>query len=103
MTRPFLLNTRVLSWGELIGNEKTYRVPPYQRDYSWKEEQWDDLWNDIEHLVDPDSGHFLGTLVVKRKTDHKFLIIDGPQRLATLSILGLAVIKRLETPSKPEY
>ena len=80
----------------MIGNGKHYRVPPYQRDYSWSEEQWDDLWNDLMDLrSDPDERHYLGALVVEERGDREFLIIDGQQRLATLSVLALAVIARL--------
>ena len=87
------MNTRTINYQELIGNGKTYRVPPYQRDYSWSEEQWEDLWNDIYELrVSPDDRHYMGALVVEGKSDRELLIIDGQQRMATLSILALAVI-----------
>lgn len=42
-----LFNTGATTFSELIGNEKIYSVPPYQRDYSWDEEEWEDLWLDI--------------------------------------------------------
>ena len=38
-----LLNTRTANFQELIGNGRIYRVPSYQRDYSWEEEHWEDL------------------------------------------------------------
>ncbi len=91
-----MLNTRTISYLELIGNGKRYRVPPYQRDYSWNEEQWDDLWNDIVDLHNQtDSYHYMGALVVQAESDRDLLIIDGQQRMATLSILSLAVIALL--------
>ena len=97
MAKSHLLNTRTTNYLELIGNGKTYRVPPYQRDYSWSEEQWEDLWNDVIDLrLDPETRHYLGALVVEGTSDRDFLIIDGQQRLATLSLLALAVINRLE-------
>lgn len=97
MAKSNILNTRTINYLELIGNGKTYRVPPYQRDYSWSEEQWEDLWNDIVDLrSEPDRSHYLGALVIESKTDRDFLVIDGQQRLATLSLLALAVIDRLE-------
>ena len=98
MARSNVLNTRTINYLELIGNGKHYRVPPYQRDYSWSEEQWDDLWNDLMDLrADPEERHYLGALVVEERGDREFLIIDGQQRLATLSVLALAVIARLHT------
>lgn len=96
MAKSNILNTRTINYLELIGNGKTYRVPPYQRDYSWSEEQWEDLWNDVVDLrSEPERSHYLGALVVEGETDRDFLVIDGQQRLATLSLLALAVIDRL--------
>ena len=91
-----LLNVRTINYMELIGNGKLYRVPTYQRDYSWSEEQWEDLWTDVRELLpDRKKQHYLGALVIENENDREFLIIDGQQRLATLSLLALAVIRRL--------
>ena len=96
MARSNVLNARTINYLELIGNGKHCRVPPYQRDYSWSEEQWEDLWNDLIDLrADPEERHYLGALVIEERGDREFLIIDGQQRLATLSVLALAVIARL--------
>lgn len=97
MAKTNLLNTRTTNFLELVGNGRVSRVPPYQRDYSWEEEQWEDLWNDIVELrIKPDDRHYMGALVVEGKSDREFLIIDGQQRLATLSILALAAIQQLQ-------
>ena len=40
-------NTRNDTYRKLLGNGLTDRVPRFQRDYSWGEEEWDDLWQDI--------------------------------------------------------
>ena len=96
MAKANILNTRTINYLELIGNGKSYRVPPYQRDYSWSEEEWEDLWNDIVELQpDPEAVHYMGALVVEGSNDRELLIIDGQQRLATLSLFALAVIARL--------
>ena len=50
MTRANILDTGTASYLELIGNGKTYRVPPYQRDYAWTQQEWEDLWNDVVEL-----------------------------------------------------
>lgn len=98
MARANLLNTDTKNFLDLLGNGKLYRVPPYQRDYSWKEEQWEDLWADIVSMRnDPSARHYMGALVVEAKSDREFLIIDGQQRVATLSVLALAIIKQLWT------
>lgn len=97
MVKANILNTRTINYLELIGNGRSYRVPPYQRDYSWSEEEWEDLWNDIIELrPDADAVHYMGALVVEGSNDREFLIIDGQQRLATLSLFALAVIAKLK-------
>jgi Protein of unknown function DUF262/Protein of unknown function (DUF1524) len=98
MAKANLLNTSTTNFLELIGNGRVYRVPAYQRDYSWTEEQWEDLWNDVAALGErQDDVHYMGALVVEGRSDREFAIIDGQQRIATLSVMALAVIDRLET------
>jgi len=96
MAKANLLNTGTSTFLELIGNGRRYTVPPYQRDYSWTEEQWEDLWTDIDDLATrTDDTHYMGALVVEGRSDREFGVIDGQQRLATLSLLALAIIGRL--------
>lgn len=101
MARAALLDTKTQTLIELIGNGKRYRVPAYQRDYSWGKEQWEDLWSDVVELLGkPDERHYMGAMVVEAIDDREFKIIDGQQRLATLSILALVVIGHLIGLSK---
>ena len=96
MAKSNLLKTQDVTFLDLIGNGKKYRVPLFQRDYAWEDEQWEDLWNDIQELlVTPNNFHYMGALVVEAVSDREFQIIDGQQRVATLSVLALAVIDRL--------
>ena len=56
-----LLNASTVKYLDLIGNGKRYQVPPYQRDYSWTQDHWQDLWRDIGDLRSkPDDKHYLG-------------------------------------------
>jgi uncharacterized protein with ParB-like and HNH nuclease domain len=97
MARSNVLNARTTNFLELLGNGRNYRVPPYQRDYSWEEEQWEDLWSDIQELRgNSEERHYMGALVVEGTSDREFRIIDGQQRLASLSLLALAVIAKLK-------
>lgn len=98
MTRKNLLAARTVDYLELIGNGRRFSVPPYQRDYSWNTEEWDDLWSDIVGLRDRlEERHYMGAVLVQAKSDFEFLVIDGQQRLATLSLFALAVTSKLRT------
>ena len=104
-----LLDTRTASFGDLLGNGKRYQVPLFQRDYSWTEENWEDLWQDILGLhQNPKTSHYMGAIVLQnsRESDKEFTIIDGQQRLATLSIIAIVVINKIKTlasqGNKPE-
>lgn len=83
---------------KLLGNGFFYQVPRFQRDYSWELEQWEDLWADIKLvLLDPEeTSHYMGYLVLQSGDDKYFTIIDGQQRLTSLSLLILACLKHLK-------
>lgn len=91
-----LLNTSTATLNELLGNGRIFRVPPYQRDYSWTEEEWEDLWLDILDVSrGEESFHYMGYVVLQSDDSRNLTIIDGQQRITTLSILVLAVTKVL--------
>ena len=50
---------------ELIGNAVKYTVPRFQRDYAWTQEQWEDLWADIETL-EAEHFHYMRYIVLQR-------------------------------------
>jgi hypothetical protein len=84
---------------QLLGNGLTYRVPPFQRDYSWTEDEWDDLWQDISAMFEEggEPSHYMGYLVLQSSSDSKqFDIIDGQQRITTISVMILAALGRLQ-------
>ncbi len=91
-------NTKNDTYRKLMGNGLTYKVPRFQRDYSWGEEEWDDLWQDIVGTVGEagEPAHYMGYLVLQTSDDKVFDIIDGQQRLTTLSLLVLAALKQLK-------
>ncbi len=88
--------TKNLPFRQVMGNGLKYSVPRFQRDYSWKEEQWADLWQDIIASSKANSDHYMGYLVLQSSDNTNFTIIDGQQRLTTISILILAVLRELK-------
>lgn len=88
------------TYRQLMGNGLRYEIPKFQRDYSWETEQWDDLWQDIRALLsDEDQEHYMGYLVLQTSNNKEFQIIDGQQRITTMSLLVLAVLKSLKVLS----
>ena len=90
-----LLDTSTVSLSDIVGNGKTYTVPPYQRDYSWKRDQWEDLWNDIVAIREGGSVHYMGSIVLQNMGEKKYHVIDGQQRFSTLTLIVLGVINYL--------
>jgi hypothetical protein len=91
-------NTENRTYRQLLGNGLIYRIPRFQRDYSWDEEQWEDLWTDILGTLSPDGepAHYMGYLVLQTDDNRNFVVIDGQQRLTTLSLIVLAAMRLLK-------
>jgi len=91
-------NTSNQTLRQLLGNGLTYRVPRFQRDYSWTEEEWDDLWQDILNILPEgdEPAHYMGYLVLQTLDNRLFEVIDGQQRITTLSILILAILNNIQ-------
>jgi len=82
---------------EIFSNGKIYKVPPFQRDYSWEEEHWEDLWEDVLNVLESGEPHYMGALIFKfGNNEEEMFIVDGQQRLVTLTIFAVAGIKFLE-------
>lgn len=97
----------------VLEGKKQYQVPLYQRVYSWRKAQLDQLWTDIAELAaarrdDPSATHFIGSLVLSQSPDYsvvgvsKLLVVDGQQRLTTLTILLAALRDHLIESGDPE-
>ena len=97
-------NTTNNTFRQLMGNGLSYRVPSFQRDYSWRADEWDDLWQDVVGLFgeDPEPAHYMGYLVLQSADNREFDVIDGQQRMTTLSLLMLAAISHLTNLAAPE-
>ena len=78
-----------------INSDKIYRIPKYQREYTWGINDWDALFNDI---TDNEHGYFLGSYIRVNGGSLNGTIlevIDGQQRFSTLMLLLTALYKKL--------
>ena len=96
MATGHLLDTKTISLNDILGNGKIYRVPQFQRDYSWQQDNWEDLWNDIELAAETKRPHYMGSVVLQSTNGKEYLIIDGQQRFTTLTIITLAIINGIQ-------
>ncbi|MFP6223741.1 DUF262 domain-containing protein [Helicobacter pylori] len=77
--------------------EKQFVIPIYQRVYSWEKEQCKQLWDDIIKIGGNDkmNGHFIGSILYvldgNTHSNNPLLIIDGQQRLTTITLLFIAL------------
>ena len=92
---------------EIFDNSK-YVVPLYQRNYAWRKDEIERLLQDVyeAYRSNPDGNYFIGSLVVLKRQNGDLEVIDGQQRLTTLSlvtkILGINKTPCLFYDSRPE-
>lgn len=75
---------------QLFGNtDSLYQIPRYQRPYSWGDDQLEKLWDDLLEAKENDPNYFLGSVITAKPEDSSSYldIVDGQQRLTTLTIL----------------
>jgi uncharacterized protein with ParB-like and HNH nuclease domain len=78
-----------------IFNNKIFRIPDYQRGYSWGKSQLEDLWRDIDNLP-LNKSHYTGMITVDIKDNNIYHVIDGQQRLTTLIIFIKNILDNYE-------
>lgn len=83
------------TFAELLNNGVKYKVPRFQRDYSWEREHLEELWNDMCSL-DAEGSHYMGYIVLQQQSTHDFDVIDGQQRMVTLSLWVLAAMSKIK-------
>lgn len=95
MADQFTLNADDVDVSELFEGSSQFTVPDYQREYSWGDEQLGELWDDIMALTRSRENHYLGSIIIIKKTGDEIKqqeLVDGQQRLTTISLF-LAVIR----------
>ncbi len=71
-----------------------FEVPFFQREYSWSKDFWIDLFGDICRSMEKNRGHFFGFMTLKKGNEVDFEIVEGQQRLSTVTIF-LCVMRDL--------
>ena len=103
------LHAYTKSIGDLLSVNKKYIVPRFQREYSWKEEEVLELWKDLCSNIKIRSGecvnleYFIGSLVlVGQDSSPEMKIVDGQQRLTTITILLSSLIQTFNDISEKD-
>lgn len=106
-----LIQPKFLTLSELLA-KRMFRIPEYQRAYSWHTKQREDLFDDITKLqgADQDATHFMATVVGLNRGSKRIMtdnyqtleIVDGQQRLTTLILLHRAIAKALDPKNRKQ-
>ena len=98
------MNAKETNFLKFLDGTKQFNIPIYQRTYSWDLRQCEQLYNDICRTGEEENsfGHFIGSIVYVEKGLYQIsavpqlLVIDGQQRLTTLSLLLFALSRKLK-------
>jgi len=92
-----------------LDGKKQFVIPIYQRMYSWTHEQCEQIWNDIVQATTyaGTEGHFIGSIVYVQQATliggiPQYLVIDGQQRLTTLTLLLAVLAQAIQITSTPQ-
>ena len=97
------ISCQITSIGELLRASGKLVVPPFQRNYAWEEENYSDLWIDIQETLNGNTDeYFLGSVVIDNSTAPNLTLIDGQQRVTTTTILICALKWHLRSTNQTE-
>lgn len=91
--------------GKIFSSDFDYEIPPYQRPYAWTTEQAGELFDDLYDFYthEKDDSYFLGSIVlIKSENAPHSQVIDGQQRLTTLTIMIAALTSLLTGENREE-
>jgi len=86
-------------------NRKFFEIPKYQRGFAWNKENIRDLFNDMREAEEVNSSHYIGTVVLSRtkKNDRLFYVVDGQQRITTITMIINLIIEKLSKADASFY
>ena len=81
----------------LDGSQKRFIVPVYQRNYDWKKENCKQLFDDLVNVIkERKDTHFFGSIVSYAHSRDEVVLIDGQQRITTVSLILIAIVNALK-------
>lgn len=84
--------------GLFDSSQKSYEVPVYQRAYSWEKQNWKTFLDDLLEQIQGDNNYFFGNILLEvLSKNRKYEIIDGQQRITTLTIFIRAMLNVLKS------
>ncbi|HYA41728.1 MAG TPA: DUF262 domain-containing HNH endonuclease family protein [Syntrophobacteraceae bacterium] len=86
-------------------NGRYFEIPKYQRGYAWEKQNVRELFEDIRESIDSKSSHYIGTIVLSRNPimDDTFYIVDGQQRITTITMIINELILHLKKKEADFY
>lgn len=86
-------------------NGRFFEIPKYQRGYAWEKQNIRELFDDVQEAIQSNSNHYIGTIVLSKdqNDDEKFFVVDGQQRITTISLMMSALIKKLDRKDAEYY
>lgn len=81
----------------LEGSRKRFIIPVYQRNYDWKKENCQQLFDDLVNLIrENKKTHFFGSIVSSAQSREEVVLIDGQQRITTVSLIMIAMMNAMK-------
>jgi uncharacterized protein with ParB-like and HNH nuclease domain len=91
----------------IFNRSRTLEIPHFQRSYVWKESQWERFVDDMKYISNTNFPYFIGSVILKQqetpssnRTGDVRSIVDGQQRLTTITLFFKALYKKNENPDK---
>ena len=86
-------------------NRRFFDIPKYQRGFAWEKTHVRDLYEDIVESIETNSEHYLGTLVLSQNPheDDHYYIVDGQQRIITITLFVNEIMKHLSRKDQAFY
>ena len=72
-------------------SKSTFKVPQYQREYSWGIDEVSEFWSDLKLALNDDDGSYFLGLIILTSEEKRYQVVDGQQRLITISLLAAAL------------